>query len=347
MKIAIIGCGLMAATHIRILKRVIPNAHIFLCDLDQKKVKALAQKTSVQGIYTDLEDLLVSEKPDIAHILTPPTSHAILAKKAILAGCHVLIEKPATETAGEFIEISSLANKHNKNLSVNYSVLGMPVIIKAKNIITSGMLGRLISVHCNYTDSWPGNTIPYDDSNHWAYSLKGGILQNWADHPASLLLDVMDPIHEHKILFLRRNVLPFNSPDLLNVMVRNEDQIGSFTLSLGHGGTDIRAHFFLEGGSIMVDMRRMLISFTRGKGPQDFIKRALSGIFEGYSLIYGTAKNSIQIVTGKLMREPGSFNVIENFYKTIISGEKRLISHQTAIAVTKLLENVWEEINHN
>lgn len=347
MKIAIIGCGSMAATHARILRKIMPKAHIYLCDLDPNKAEELAQKVPVQGIFTRLEDLLVSEKPDTAHILTPPTSHATLAKKAILAGCHVLIEKPVTETTDEFIEISGLANKHNKILSINYSVLGIPVVIKAKKLIASGIFGKLISVHCHYASSWPGNTIPYGNSKHWAYSLKGGILQNWADHPASLVLDVMDPIHGYKILFGRRNLLPFDSPDLLHVVVQNEDQIGSFTLSLGHGSSDIRAHLLFESGSIVLDIRRMLINYTRGKGSQSYVKRALSSIFEGFSLLKGTVKNSIEIMIGKLQREPGSFNIVENFYKTITSGEKLLISHQTASAVTELLENVWEEINHN
>lgn len=346
MKIALVGCGVIAASHLRFLKKIIPSANIHLCDLDQSKAKEFASKSCIQGIYTSLDDLLSSEKPDTAHILTPPPTHTALAEKAIRAGCHVLIEKPVTETAEEFIKISNLAKLHNKILSADYSTLGMPVVLKAKKEIDSGKFGRLIAVHCNYACSWHGNTIPYGDPNHWSYFLKGGILQNWADHPASLILDVMDPIHDHNIFFSRRNILPFDCPDLLNVVVRNQDQIGSFTLSLGHGSTDIRTHFVLEGGSIIVDIRRMLITYTHGKGPQNFIKRALSGILEGYSLASGTIRNAFEVVTGKMQREPGILNVVENFYKVVASEEELIVSHETVLAVTKLLEEVWKEIDY-
>ncbi len=346
MKIVILGCGVIAESHTRILNKIIPNAHICLCDIDRDKAEALGERFKIQETYTNFDQLLNSEKPDAIHILTPPTTHASLAEKAILAGCHVLIEKPVAETAEEFKKISDLAREKNKILSVDYSTLGMPVILQAKREIASGRFGRIISVHCNYATSWSGNSIPYGDPKHWSYFLKGGILQNWADHPASLILDFLDPIEEHKILFAHRNILPLDCPDLLHVMVRNQDQIGSFTLSLGHGNTSIRAYFILEAGSIFVDIRRMLISYTQGKGQQNFIKRALSGITEGYSLVGGTIKNSFQVMTGKLQREPGIINVIDNFYKTISAEEELLVNHDTVFAVTKLLEDVWKEIDY-
>lgn len=346
MKIGIIGCGTIAHSHVRIIRQLMKNAHLLLCDLNKLNADKLATEFGAQGIYTSVDELFSKETPDTSHILTPPTTHAKLAEKAILSGCHVLIEKPATETLEEFNKISNLASKKNKILLVNYSTLGMPVVLKAREAIKSGKFGRLIAVHCNYAASWPDNTIPYGDPNHWSYFLRGGTLQNWADHPASLVLDVMDPIEDHKIFCSSRNILPYNCPDLLHVVAKSKDQIGSFTLSLGHGSTDIRAYFFLEGCSITIDIRRMLISYTKGKGLQNFFKRALSGILDGYSLAGGTIKNALKLITGKLKREPGIINVISNFYKAISSGEELLVRRDTVAAVTKLLEDVWNEIDY-
>jgi predicted dehydrogenase len=295
-------------------------------------------------VYHYFDDLLSFEQIDTVHILTPPPTHAAIAEKAILAGCHVLVEKPMTETVVEFTRLAELANTQKKVLCANYSTLGMPVVIRARQKIASGKLGRLIAVHCTYAATWPGNTIPYGDPKHWSYGLSGGVLQNWADHPASIILSVMDPIEEHKVIFVSRNILPFNSPDLMHVAVRNQDQVGSFTLSLGHGNTEIRAHFILEGGTIVLDIRRMLIACMSGKGPQNIIKRAMSGISESYSLAFGTMGNVFAIMTKKLQREPGIFNVIQNFYKTIEQKEKLIVTHEITLGVIKLLEEGWKEL---
>jgi len=344
MKVALIGCGKIAPTHLRILKQVVPEAEVYLCDITRRQAEDLGTKWHVQGIYTSLEELLSSKKPDAIHILTPPQTHAALAEKAILADCHVLVEKPVTETTGELAKLAASAKSRKRVFAGNYSTLGMPIVQRARQQINSGDLGRLIAVHCDYSASWPGNTIHYADPVHWSYSLKGGVLRNGADHPASLAVGVLDSVDEHKTTVAHRNALPFNSPDLLHVVVKNRDQIGSFTLSLGHGNTDIRAHFLLEGGFITIDLRRMLFSLVRMKGQQKMIQRALSGILEGSSLISGTLSNILGMITKKLQREPGIFHVINNFYKAIDLKEDLLIPDRLMLTITGLLEEVWKEV---
>jgi len=344
MKVALIGCGMIAPTHFRALKMIVPSAEICLCDADRSKVKELGTKWGISNLYTDLEDMLTSEHPDSAHVLTPPQSHAEIAQKMIRAGTHVLVEKPITETSEDFIKLSRLAKEEERILAANYSTLGMPIVIEARQQIASGSLGRLISAHCTYAASWPGNTIPYGNPDHWAYKLLGGVLQNWADHPLSLIVSVMDSVEEQRVILNRRNLLPLDSPDLLHVVLKGQDQIGSFTLSLGHGNTDIRAHFILEEASITLDLRRMLISVTKGRGPANRIKRAFSGVLEGYSYISGTLSNVVGMATKRVQREPGIFTAISNFYRTIEGKEELLISHDMIFAITKILEEIWKEI---
>lgn len=345
MKVGIIGCGLIARSHIRILKKLLPEVQISLYDIEHNKAIICASEMQIDLVYSNPDDLFSSEKPNSVHILTPPSSHAELAKKAILANCHVLIEKPVTTTSEEYINIYNLAQKHNRVLCVDYSILGMPIVLKAKEEISSGRFGRLIAVHCNFGCTWPGNSIPYGDPNHWAYFLDGGILENMADHPASIVLDMLDPIEDYKILFSRRNILPYDCPDLLHVSIRNQNQIGSFTLSMGHGIIERRAHFFFENGSLIIDLSRQL--YSASKGSSNFINKTLSGLNEGRSFAFGTLKNIFQVITGKLQRDPGIVGILENYYNCILSEGKLLVSHETVLAVTNLLENVWKEINYS
>lgn len=344
MKIAIIGCGAIAAAHLAAIKKMRSAANIYLMDVHRKYAESLSSQFAVTGIYDDLVRLFAEVQPDTAHILTPPRTHFTLARRALDADCHVLIEKPATETLEEFNCLSELADSKSKVLAVDYSILGMPVVQKALGEIRSGRFGRLLAAHCHFAGSWPGNKIPYNDPQHWAYTLKGGVLQNMADHPASLILEAMDPIHEHKVFFASRNVLPHDSPDLLEVMVRNEDQFGSFTLSLGHGSVDRRAYFLLEAGTVVIDLSRQLYSSAVGKGPQNFIKKTLSGFWEGRALMVGTIKNIFHVMTGKLGRDPGIVRVVDNFYRTIRREEKPLVSTEYTVSIIRLLESVWNDL---
>lgn len=346
MKIGIIGCGMIAAAHVRILRKLMQNAHLCLCDLNRSNAKKLADQFDAQGIYTSIDDLLSKERPDTVHILTPVSTHFTLAEKAFRAGCHIYVEKPITETASEYKRLFELAKKEGKVMCVGYSALGMPAVLKARKEIASGKFGRLIAVHCDFMCTWPGNLIPYGNSNHWAYSMKGGILQNMADHPASLVIDAMDGIKEHNISFCSRNVLPGGCPDLLHVALSNSDQIGSFMLSLGHGSAHRQAQYFLEGGTISVDMSRQLVSCTRGRGPQNFIKKALSGITSGCGLVTGSSGNVLKVTRGTLQREPGIVNLISNFYSAIRGEEELIIEHRTVVQVTCLLEDIWRAIDY-
>ncbi|MFQ5651313.1 MAG: Gfo/Idh/MocA family protein [bacterium] len=346
MKIVITGCGLIADTHVRALEQVQPGARILLCDRDRSRAEALARKWSLKAVHTDLAALLASEKPDAVHIVTPPPTHATLATQAIRAGCHVYVEKPVTETRASFEKLAALAAKKQVVLYPGYSTLGMPVVLRLKREMAGGRFGRLIAVHCTFGCSWPNNRIPYNTPDHWAYALKGGILQNMIDHPASLVLDLLAPIKHHKILVGRRNVLPYDCPDLLHVALENEDQVGSFTLSLGHGSADRRAHLLFEKGSVTVDMGRMLFTATEGRGPHNFVKKAASGLQEGLAQITGTFGNAWQTVRGKLRKEPGITNLIENFYANIAGQAERLVRDETVLEVTHLLDVIWNEIDY-
>ncbi|MFN0157975.1 MAG: Gfo/Idh/MocA family protein [Bacteroidota bacterium] len=345
MNIGIIGCGVIAASHVRILRRLKPGVHIAVCDVDARKAEAFAAEWNITAVYTDVDSMLQRENPLAVHIVTPPHLHASLSEKAILAGAHVFVEKPITERAADYERIASLAQTHRKVLCGDYSTLGMPVVMEAVEMIRSGMFGELIAVHCNFAGSEGGGMIQYKNPDHWAYRLQGGILQNMIDHPLSLVLSVMEPIDESHVFINHRNMLPHNSPDLLNLTVKNAHQIGSLTLSLGHGCNERRAQFLLQNGTIVIDMGKQIISSTRGSGPQSFIKKALSGVAEGYAFAGGTIGNIIQGVRGKLQRDPGIVNVMQNFYDVIDNKAELLVRHETLRTMTRLLDNLWMEVD--
>lgn len=345
MKIGLIGCGAIAQTHLHALRKIYPDKTLFFCDSDISRASRLASANGSGKVYSDPDELLLKECPDCIHILTPLPSHASIAEKALQCGCHVYVEKPVTHTAEDFRRLRELAEGKRKILCAGYSTLGMPVILKARNILKSRQFGRLICVHCDFLCSWPGNLIPYGDPFHWSYSLRGGILQNMADHPASLIVDAMDSIEHHCSYFCHRNILPNDCPDLLNVSLKNNDQVGSFTLYLGNGPAQWQVYYFLEKGIVMADMGRQLITTIQTKGSQNFIKKTLSGLEFGYSYVHGTIQNIIDVARGNLQRNPGIQNMLLNFYHAIAGKEDLIVAQQTAENIIGVLEKIWQEMD--
>ena len=347
MKIGLVGCGIIGLSHLKKVKKLLPDAKIFLCDVDEMKCQAFAEKYSIDGFYTSIEDLLEKEIPESVHILTPPSFHFEVTKKCLEAGSNVFIEKPITNTSSEFKTLVELAKRKNKILCGDYSTLGMPIVLRAKEEVKTGELGRLISMHIDWAGS-PGDfSIPYSDPYHWAYKLRGGILKNMIDHPVSVVLSFLDSVDDFKTTFLSRNVLPNDVYDLVQITFNNDDQIGSLLLSFGHGCNHRKADLLFEAGVITLDFGKQLYYCTKGRGRQNFVKKAFGGISEGNAYIFGTTKNLFDTLTGKLQKDPGITNIMSNYYDAILHKQELIVPHSLITQIASILDKVWDEMEMN
>lgn len=96
LKYALIGCGRIAPNHIKAAKE--QNLDIVaLCDLLIEKTESLAHQFDLPKAvhtYTDYQELLQKEGPDLVAIATESGEHAKIALACIEAGCNLIIEKP-------------------------------------------------------------------------------------------------------------------------------------------------------------------------------------------------------------------------------------------------------------
>lgn len=108
-----------------------------------------AQVRRFQELYPDtdvlfeFEDLLKNTAIDAVAIATPAGTHYQLAKEALLANKHVLVEKPATTSYSQMQELIQLAQSRNKILMVDHTYLYSEAVRETKAVIDSGELGRL------------------------------------------------------------------------------------------------------------------------------------------------------------------------------------------------------------
>lgn len=111
MNIGIIGTGSIAHIMISEFQRTAIFSCYAVCSRQEQTGRALAQQFGIPKVYTHLEEMLADPELDIVYIATPNSLHFSQAKAVLLAGKHVLCEKPFVPTAAEADELIALAEQ--------------------------------------------------------------------------------------------------------------------------------------------------------------------------------------------------------------------------------------------
>jgi predicted dehydrogenase len=120
-----------------------------LCDLDPGLRVRFAERYPSVRMYAEFDELL--EDDDITGIViaTPVPTHYPLARSALAAGKHVLVEKPPAMRGSEIDELVALAAEHDLVLMPGHLLLYHPGVRKLKELIDAGELGEVLCVYGN------------------------------------------------------------------------------------------------------------------------------------------------------------------------------------------------------
>jgi predicted dehydrogenase len=120
-----------------------------LCDLSEERRAQFGARYPDTAVTGDFEDLLADDDLDAVVIATPVPTHYELARQALQAGKHVLVEKPPAMRAAEMDELVALAADRDLVLMPGHLLLYHPGIQKLKQLIDSGELGEVLCVYGN------------------------------------------------------------------------------------------------------------------------------------------------------------------------------------------------------
>lgn len=162
LKVAVIGCGAIGERlHIPDLAHCAEAELVAFCDASKVRVKAMAEQFAPKAkVYTDYKKLLKESGAEAVCVLLPNKFHAPVTIAAAKAGCHILVEKPMANSSAECQKMIDAANKAGVTLMVNQSQRRLPAHIKAKEVLDSGILGRVNYVTGMFGHSGPENWSP-------------------------------------------------------------------------------------------------------------------------------------------------------------------------------------------
>ena len=170
---AIVGCGFIAETHLRVLKKLNSVKVVAVCDTDEKKAIATSKKWKIDHYYSDFYRMLSNEDISILSILTPPSSHAFLAVEALKHGINLVIEKPLTMETKEADSIINALRGSSAKMTVVYHWLFSKAMLKSLSLIREQEIGEVLNVYFEFVHN-AKHDLMASDQNHWCHKLFGG-----------------------------------------------------------------------------------------------------------------------------------------------------------------------------
>lgn len=151
MKLAILGTGKIVEEVLPVLKEIngIKLSAILSTPRSIEKAEKLAELYAISQASSDYDSILANPDVDTVYVALPNHLHYDYAKKALLAGKHVICEKPFTLTLAEFEDLAKIAEQKNRILleAITNQYLGNFASIKAN----LAKLGDIKIVECNYS----------------------------------------------------------------------------------------------------------------------------------------------------------------------------------------------------
>lgn len=140
-KVAVIGVGNWGKNLVRNFANL--GALTMVCDLDANRLAQVQKDFPSVRVSTSLDAALEDREIKAVVVATPSDSHFPVARKALLAGKHVYVEKPMARDVKHAEELDQIATEKNLVLMVGHLLLYHPAVNCLKELIASGELGDL------------------------------------------------------------------------------------------------------------------------------------------------------------------------------------------------------------
>ncbi len=188
MRIAIVGCGNVLGAYLPAVEQLHRQGLAELVALcGREKHREFAGRLGVRAFYSDYEQMLRRDDIDVVVILTPILTHASMAKAALQAGKHVLVEKPLATNLEEGRELVALARTSGKYVACAPFTILSPTFQTIAGRLTRGDIGRVVGARGRY--GWAG-----PDWTDWFYKAGGGALFDLGVYNLTTLTGWLGPV---------------------------------------------------------------------------------------------------------------------------------------------------------
>ncbi len=171
LRVAIAGLGFGEAVHLKALASHPATEPVALWHPRQERLNQACAASGLQG-FTSFAELLADPQVDAVVIATPPGPRFELARAALEAGKHLMLEKPVALAPAQVEELQRLALQRNLTVAVDFEYRAVPLFQQAAELLEQGVLGTLHLVSLNWLMGSRAN--PERPWNWYSQSSEGG-----------------------------------------------------------------------------------------------------------------------------------------------------------------------------
>jgi 1,5-anhydro-D-fructose reductase (1,5-anhydro-D-mannitol-forming) len=190
-----IGCGEVAEVKSGpALQKAEGSALVAVMRRDRSKAEDYAHRHGVPKVHSRAEDLIADPEVTAVYVATPPSSHCDLALKVAAAGKPCLVEKPMAISHAECAAMNAAFRQAGRPLWVAYYRRALPRFVKARELVRSGALGNVTSVHVEIAERLAN---PAERSGAWRFdpAISGaGLFLDLASHCFDIIDYLAGPI---------------------------------------------------------------------------------------------------------------------------------------------------------
>ncbi len=352
LKVAVVGCGTMAESHITSINRLPNSELVAVCDseiLMAKQVTLLHR--GVRHYFDDLNQMIESVKPDIVHLVTPPDSHFFLAKTCLENGINTYVEKPFTLYYTEAKELINIAEKNKAKITVGHSAQFSDVAIELRQLVADNYLGGYPHhIESTYCYNWGNENYArfiLTNKDHWINRLPGKLFQEIISHGISKIAEFLDSDNPtvkaiaYKSPFIK-NLGEGELQDELRVIVQGNNSSGYFTFS---GSIKPMAHslkVFGPQNTLELDhVHQTLIKHevTNSKSYLKWVKHSRN-LAKQYK--FNSNKTIKRFLRNEI--ESGTYNLIKAFHNSVYEDSAVPIPYKEILLTSKIMEKIFSQI---
>ncbi len=150
----VIGTGFVGPAHVEAVNRCGYGEVIAIAGSSEEKARAKASELQIKRAYGNYMDLIKDEDIQVIHNCTPNNLHFPINKAILAAGKHVISEKPLAFDLREAKLLMAAADRSSVVHAVVYNYRHYPLVAQLREMIQSGELGTIYSIHGSYLQDW-------------------------------------------------------------------------------------------------------------------------------------------------------------------------------------------------
>ena len=167
-KTALFGTGFVGRVHLEGIRRLGYVELYAIGEPQIDKAKQLAAEFGVERTEADYHRILEDPAVDAVHICTPNALHFPIAKDALLAGKHVICEKPLATSIAQAQELVDIAKEKKLRNCTSHNLRFYPMVQHMRRMVEAGDLGEIMVLQGTYSQDW----LLYDTDWNWRLDSK-------------------------------------------------------------------------------------------------------------------------------------------------------------------------------